>query len=322
MFDDRDVQFHTPENPAFDWAETGYFNFYVPEENLLGFVYIVHRAGVGATVTDVELIRDLSTSPLGSIFVDLCNHNALPERAESFTLPTGLRFEAPSIRQYRIGYEKNGVSFDLTFDAIMEPYDIHDPKMDPLADLDPQRAIANSGFGAAYTEHFDMAVKVEGTLRIGDRAFDVRCFSTMDHSWGPRREDGFHPIVWMNAHFDDGYCLHGIFSYVPDGPRGEQHDFKHGYALEDGTVFGAKAGTIVADRDGIIVQRMVATLTDADGREHRLDGTMLNHHPWQPYGNNHSPLSMIRWERGDGAIGYGTYMEGIPLNHIRNWSAS
>lgn len=33
MFNDKDIKFHTPHDVAFDWAETGYFNFYIPEEN-------------------------------------------------------------------------------------------------------------------------------------------------------------------------------------------------------------------------------------------------------------------------------------------------
>lgn len=318
MFNDKDIKFHTPHDVAFDWAETGYFNFYIPEENILGFIYIVHRAGVGATVSDVEIIRDVSTSPLGSLYIDLCNHNPLPELAERFELPTGLNFEASSIRDYAIRYDKNDVTLNLRFEGLMEPFDIHDPDMDPMAEADPKMAVANSGFGAAYTSHFDMAVRVTGTAVIGDRSYAIDCNTTMDHSWGPRREDGFTPIVWANAHFDDGYCAHGIFAFDHAAPAGEQHDFKHGYVLDEGTVRGVTASRIVAVREGIMIQTLEWTLVDVDGREHRLTGTMLNHHPWLPYGNNFSPISLIRWNAPEREPGHGTYMEGWPLNHVRN----
>ncbi|MCB2049997.1 MAG: hypothetical protein KDE63_01075 [Novosphingobium sp.] len=317
MFNDSDIKFHTPDKVSFDWAETGYFNFYIPEENILGFVYIVHRAGVGATVSDLEIIRDVSHSPLGSIYVDLCNHNPLPESAEKFELPTGLIFEARSIRDYSIRYNKNGIELDLKFEGLMEPYDIHDPTMDPMAELDPKKALENSGFGEAYSAHFDMAVRVTGSARIGERSFAVNCLSTMDHSWGPRREDEFSPIVWANAHFSDGYCVHAIFAFDPDADTGKEHDFKHGYVLIDGDVRGVTGSKIIADRDGITIRSLEWRLTDVDGREHILTGQMLNHHPWLPYANNFSPISMIRWQNSQRDDGYGTYMEGWPLNHIR-----
>jgi hypothetical protein len=314
---DADLQFHLPDPPDFGWAETGYFNFYIPEANILGFVYIVHRAGVGATVSDVEIVNRASTDCLDTLYVDLCNHNPLPARADRFVLETGLEFEATSIRDYRLAYDRNGVAFEIVCTGLMEPYDIHDPAMDPLAIADPALAIANSGFGAAYTAHFDMAVRVTGALRLGDRTWPIDCISTMDHSWGPRREDRFAPMVWANAHFDDGTCFHGIFAFDPAAPPGGQHVFKHGYALVDGRVRGGKAGSLSTTKAGLLTQTLAWTMIDIDDREHRITGEMLTHHPWIPYGNTYAPLAMIRWRQGDEQTGLGTYLEAVPLNTLR-----
>jgi hypothetical protein len=317
MITDADLQYHFPDPPDFGWAETGYFNFYIPEANILGFVYIVHRAGVGATVSDIEIVDRASTSCLDTLYVDLCNHNPLPVRADNFALETGLVFEASSIRDYRLSYDRNGVKFDITCKGLMEPYDIHDPAMDPLAVADPAAQIANSGFGAAYAAHFDMSVRVTGTLKLGGRSWPINCLSTMDHSWGPRREDQFAPMVWANAHFDDGTCFHGIFAFNPDAPSGQQHVFKHGYALVDGRVRGGKAGSLATRKEGMFTSSLDWTMTDVDDVKHRVTGAMLTHHPWIPYGNTYAPLAMIRWSLAGKPDGLGTYLEAVPLNHLR-----
>lgn len=317
MITDADTRLHIPEVKRADWAETGYFNFYIPEANIFGFIYIVHRAGVGATVSDIEIVDMAGFSADDAVYIDLINHNPLVERAEDFTLDTGLSFRATSIRDYVIDYDAGGVKLHIEATALMEPYDIHDPAMDPMAVADAEAAVANSGFGAAYSAHFDMTVQMVGTLSVGSRSHAIDCVSTMDHSWGPRPENGFHPILWANAHFDDGLAIHGIFSVDRTAPLGQQHVFKHGYALVDGEVRGAKAGSVRTHRPGLFPTTMEMTIVDRDDREHTVSGSVLTHHPWVPYGNNLSPITMARWHRSDGKIGIGTYLEGFPLNRLR-----
>ena len=317
MITDRDILFHTPDPVPYDWAETGYFNFYIPEDNIIGLVYIVHRAGVGATVSDVEIIDRKSLSCMDAIYTDLRNHNSIPERAESFQFPAGINYLARSIRDYSISYDAGGIGLDIQCASLMDPYDIHDRSMDPMAETDSVAAIANSGFGSAYTAHFDMTVRVTGTLRIAGKSRKIDCIATMDHSWGPRPENNFHPISWTNAHFGAGYCIHGIFAYDASRPEEQRHVFKHGYALIDGEVRGGAGGTLAVQRDGDLIVGAELSVIDTQGREYRAQGEMLTHHPWMPYGNNYSPMGMLRWVSKDGLTGHGTYMEGIALNRVR-----
>jgi len=317
MITDADIKLHVPDNIPWNWAETGYFNFYIPEANIFGFVYIVHRAGVGATISDIEIVDRPGFSADDAVYIDLINHNPLVEKAEDFALETGLSFRAKSIREYEIDYRAGKIDLHLDCEALMEPYDIHDPEMDPMAVADETAAIANTGFGSAYSAHFDMTVKVAGHLKIGGKEYAIDCVSTMDHSWGPRPENGFHPILWANAHFGENYSLHGIFSVDRDAPVGQQHVFKHGYALIDGKVRGAKGGRIGTLRPELFPTSMEMTLIDRDDREHTVYGSVLTHHPWVPYGNNLSPITMTRWHTTDGRVGIGTYLEGFPLNRIR-----
>ncbi|MCK9502930.1 MAG: hypothetical protein M0Q95_01940 [Porticoccaceae bacterium] len=317
MIKENDIYFHTPSPTPFDWAETGFFNFYIPEKNILGIVYIVHRSGIGATIADIEIIDRMSADTFDPAYIDMGNHYPIPDKAENFALANGLSFEAKSIREYLIKYNSKDVDIDLHYTSCMEPFDIHDPAMDPMATPENSGNAETTGFGAAYSAHFDMAVNVTGSLRIGKDTYPVNCTSTMDHSWGPRPESNISPILWLNAHFDDGYGIHAIFSYDPHAPKGKQHIFRHGYALVNGVVRGATAGTVSTDRDGLVVNTTDVSIVDIDGTRHSFKGQALNQHHWRPYGNNLSPLAMMRWQGEGRENGIGTYMEGFPLNTLR-----
>jgi hypothetical protein len=318
VIQESDISFHIPDPAPFDWAETGYFNFYIPSANLMGWVYIVHRAGVGATSADVELVDRWSTSAADTIYINNCAHNPLPSYAERFALPSGVRFEAQSIRDYRIQYSDKGVELDISYYSLMTPYDIHDPTMDPMAVEDPQAAAAGSGFGAAYASHFDMTVRARGRLVLGGKTHEIDCVTTMDHSWGPRPETGIHPILWVNAHFGEARSLHGIFAYNPAAEPGHQHSFRHGYVLEGGEVKGCIGGSVTTARKGLFPQNARLELRDHAGVEYAVEGSALTHHCWMPYGNNLAPVAMMRWLDPAHGEGYGTYMEGIRLNDLRD----
>ncbi len=116
---------------------------------------------------------------------------------------------------------------------------------------------------------------------IGDESYPVDCVSTMDHSWGPRSEANFSPMTWNNAHFGEDYVVHAIFAFDRYAPAGSQHTFKHGYALVDGVVRGAKAGTAKALRNGPYVIAVEMSITDVDDREHIVNGVAVNHSPWR-----------------------------------------
>ena len=318
MIKESDLDFHRPNPTPHDWAETGYFNIYVPEKNLFCWIYIVHRAGVGVTVSDIEIIDGWSDRVEDALYIDYTNHNPLPRQAREFTLASGLAFCAHSLREYQLDYKSGDVAFNLSFSSVMEPYDIHDPAMDPMASTDPAQAIANSGFGSAYASHFDMSVRARGELRVGGHTHAVDCVSTMDHSWGPRPESGFSPMTWNNAHFGERDVVHAIFAYDRFAPAGQQHVFRHGYALVDGKVRGAKAGSAKVVRNRDFVNAVEMRVIDADDREHVVHGVAVSHTPWRLYGNAQSTMAMMEWRRpGSDAVGYGTYFDTWPLNRLR-----
>ena len=199
MIRPEDVAYHTPAGVQYEWAETNFFSFIVPEANLTGWVYTIARPGVGAMVCDIEVMDRIGRITLETRYFDFQQHLPIPDRLEDYSLPNGLSLKtANEPRDYLIDYQgTDDTFFKLKVAGVMEPFDIHDPAMDPLASTDPNK----SGFGSAYANHFDMTAHVTGNVRIRGKDYAVDCVTTMDHSWGPRNERGMNPMGWINGNF-------------------------------------------------------------------------------------------------------------------------
>lgn len=317
MINDHDIEFHTPETIPADWAETYFFDLFVPEAGLHGWVYLVARPAAGAIVCDVEFIDRISPRPFDARYLDLQHHIPIPERWESFALPNGLTFEATSPTSYRldyVGFDDTEIHVDVA--GLMVPYDIHDPAIDPMAKETPADQVAHTGFGSAYANHFDLTVRTTGTVRVRGEEHAIDCVSTMDHSWGPRPERGMSQMSYINAHFPDGHVVQTIWAFERDRPAGEQHVFTHGYVLEGGETIGGIAGSLTVERDDLLATSLDLRMTDVRGTEHRITGTPINNHVWTPYGCCPTGMAMLDWVTPDGRHGVGTSMESNPLDKI------
>lgn len=319
MIEQHDLQFHTPADVDHQWAETYWFGLYVPRANLYGWVYMVFRAGTGAMTCDVEFIDRASANMFDARYVDIQNHLPIPDRLDAFTLPNGLSFAAKSPREYRLDYV--GVAdteLHLDVSGIHEPYDIHDPDIDPMARASASEAVAHSGFGSAYANHFDLTARVRGHVLVRGSRFDVDCLSTVDHSWGPRPERGMRMMGYGNAHFGGDYVVQTIWEFDAGRPDGSQHVFKHGYAITDGRLVGGVAGRLHVVHRGLFPATVSLSMTDDEGTVHDLTGRPLAHHHWVPYGCTPTGHSMLAWQRSDGTRtdGVGTLMEAYPLDAV------
>ncbi len=206
---------------------------------------MVFRAGSGAMLCDIEFIDRKSANMFDARYIDIQNHLNIPDKLEAFSLPNGLTFSATSPEHYRVDYiGVDDTEIHLDFDGIHQPYDIHDPDIDPMARASTSDAIEHSGFGSAYSSHFDLTMRARGKIKVRGQAYDVDCLATNDHSWGPRPERGMRMMGYMNAHFDDDYVVQTIWEFDAARPDGEQHIFKHGYAIVDGKLRGGIAATL------------------------------------------------------------------------------
>jgi hypothetical protein len=310
----QDIQFHTPHDAPHDWAETYFFDIFIPEANLHGWVYIVCRAGVDAILCDVEFVDRVSANMTDAVYIDIQNHMRMPAQLDVFALSNGLSFKATSPTKYRLDYLGiDNTEIHIDIEGIMEPYDIHDPAIDPMARATAGEQIEHSGFGSSYSAHFDLTVRTTGAVRVRGREHFVDYLSTMDHSWGVRPERGMRCMSYINAHFPDGYVVQTIWDFDPVRPQ--QHVFKHGYALVEGRTIGGIEGSLNVRRNGILPIEIVLEMIDVKGTAHRLTGAPLAANHWLPYGCCLTAMSMLDW-RASSLRGIGTAMESYTLDYV------
>ena len=317
MIVQQDIEFHTPKDVDHEWAETYWLGMYVPEENLYGWIYMVFRAGAGAMTCDVEFINSKSDKMYDAVYVDIQNHIPIPDRLSSFELPNGLSFSAESPSKYRLDYiGVDNTEIHLDFSGIHMPYDIHDPDIDPMAQVTEDLAVEHSGFGSAYASHFDLTMRAVGQIKVRGKEHQINCLATNDHSWGPRAERGMRMMAYMNAHFDDDYVVQTIWGFDASKPDGEQHIFKHGYAIVDGRLIGGVSGKLKVNHKGIFPDKIELIFTDVEGTDHQLTGRPLAYNNWVPYGCCPTGHSMVSWETATKVGGIGTLMEAYPLDTV------
>jgi hypothetical protein len=307
MIEERDVRLHPPTSKAIEWAETNYFSFYLPDEGLNGSIYVLARANVGATLSTVVVFDGFRRHPWEALYADHRMHLPMPEGdLDDYRLPNGLHVRSTKPpRDYEIDYRgAGGCEIRFAFRGLMEPYDIHDPRMDPIAAAEQGKEFS---WGTAYKGHFDLTGKIEGELVLGGRRRAISCVSTMDHSWGPRPEVGLPNMSWFHAHFGEDLAIHCIFPCEPDEVA-SYGSLAHGYVVEKGQVRGLASGRGRARRERGQQMTMAIEVTDVSGRAFALAGEAIATYPWTPWPAVVAFHSLNRWTL-DGRVGYGECMD-------------
>ena len=317
MITAQDAELHTPNDVDYHFAETNYFSFYIPEHQLVCSIYTVIRPSLGVSVSEIIIFNELDVDRTKVLYFDSHQHLPAPTSFLHYKLPNGLEVRCVNPpRDYRIDYVgTDDTEFHLDIRGLMDPFDIHDPAMSPLAPANRADQIAKSGFGAGYAGHFDMTVRVTGTLKLYGRSFDVDCVDTMDHSWGARTERNMSAMCWSHGHFGEDYCWHVIWKNDVFADAKNQYTVAHGYVLEKGKVYGLKSGSMVVTRAGVLPVSLDISLVDKDDRTHKVSGRVLANHNWicyTPIEVHHTFFELNA--RGD--TGYGVIQEIFPIDMI------
>ena len=94
MVKEEDAEFHVRDPKDYDWAETRFISFSIPQEQLFGNVYVLARPNVGAVISDVTIQKGFSRFPYEMDFHDPQMHLPCPPSFRKFTLRNGLTVEA------------------------------------------------------------------------------------------------------------------------------------------------------------------------------------------------------------------------------------
>lgn len=312
MIRDTDVEFHETDAADPTWAETNYFGFYNAEHALNVGVYALYRPNLGVVHSTICMnSQPDAIQPWRADYADYRGHCPIPEPRSlaNYTLANGLavRTLKPNM-DWEVRYDDGrGTTIDVVWRALMQPYDIRDPDMDPMV----VQKEGDFAWGTAYNGHFDLTGHVAGEVVVRGRRYPIDCVSTMDHSWGPRTERGAPNMSWLHAHFSRDYAVHAIFTFDQDA-GGEELSLSHGYALQDGGVYGLKAGRGSTERDDDLCPATIdLEVTDVRDRTHVLHGVPTSRFAWQCWPNmvGFNPLGRWTSDQAPGVTGYGEIMD-------------
>jgi len=307
MIVEGDDLLHQPSTTDPAWAETNYFSFCIPEEGLNGEVYVLFRPNLKVVSSGVWIWRGFKKNPHEAEFMDHRVHLPLPEFGpEGYSLINGLRLRIlEPLQQYQLDYSSPAdIELHLLFQALMPPFDIHDPSLNPLAS-DRRGALRG-----AFQGHFDQTGQVQGELRLRGKGYRIDYPSTRDHSWGPRSEAGVGgPIQWDCGHFSPDFAFH-VMAKIERNLV--DTSLLHGYILKEGRVYGLVKGRGKTLRSGYEQREISYELTDITGRQYQISGKALSLYPWLAWPNVCIYTSLTRWEC-EGRIGYGDAQHAFPV---------
>jgi hypothetical protein len=314
MITTADASLHAPAAP--DWAETNFWSFQIPEVGLTGGVYALIRAQHGIALSTVHLNSRRTTTHWEAEYCDLQMH--LPIGADfdllDYSLANGLRVRVAEPNMgWEVDYDDGqGTGVHFTYRALMPPFDIHDPEMDPMV------AAGTDGhdyaWGTAYNGHFDQSGVYEGEVVLPGRRIPFRSVGTMDHSWGPRPERHRSTLSWVNAHFSEDFVVHALCDFDP-AAGGTALRFTHGYVLENGRLTGLAGGSGTTRRRGWFPEDIVLDVRDAAGRGWSLRGQARTSFPWLMWPDVVGFNALISWECG-GRRGFGEVYDVIGLHDL------
>lgn len=317
MLDDRDAEFHPSSPDQLDWAETNFFGFYNAEAHLNVGVYALFRPNLGTVSSTICMNSKRVQTPWHADFVDYRAHLPIPEPRSllDYKLGNSLHIVCTKPnREWDIRYDDGeGTTIAVHYRAVMVPFDIHDPALDPMCAAGTEAG--KFAWGTAYNGHFDQTGHFTGEVTVRGKRYAIDCVSTMDHSWGPRPERGKPNMSWLHAHIDDGNALHAImgFDAMVDQTR---LSLAHGYVLVDGELRGLARGQGITTRR---VDRFPDTVelefADAAGRPYRLAASALTSFPWQCWPNMISFNALAEWQF-DGRRAFGEIQDFFELPQL------
>ncbi|PZQ50713.1 MAG: hypothetical protein DI556_06235 [Rhodovulum sulfidophilum] len=320
MILDSDAELHAADKDKPNWAETNFFGFYNAEEKLNVGVYALFRTNLGCVNSTICMNSRFAATPWEADYVDYQSVLPMPANASllDYELANGLHVRCLEPNMvWEIKFDDGeGTKIDVMYRAIMPPFDIHDPDMDPMVG----GHAGKFAWGTAYNGHFDQSGHFEGTVTLRGRVIPIDCVSTMDHSWGPRPERGAPNMTWLHAHFSKDLAVHAIFAFDPE-TNGTDLSLTHGYVVENGEVFGLKAGTgRTARRFDRYAEQVELELTDRADRVWKLRAEGLTSFPWQCWANMISFNVLGRWEM-NGRTGYGEIQDFFELPQLTRLNA-
>lgn len=316
MITPGDAEFHSPSEDRM-WTETNYFGFEVSQVPLHVGLYMLFRPNLGLVNSAVFVNSRRVDAPWEIDYWDSRAYLPMPESGSllDYTLANGVSVTCREPNKvWDLRFDNESLKVDVRYEALMEPFDIHDPSMDPRA----RNARSDLSASAAWAGgHFDMTGKVTGEVVVNGVRHEVDSMSTMDHSWGVREEKQKGVMTWLQAHFSHDLAVHAMFDFDPTIGPDQPFDaaLTHGYVLDHGKGVGLKDGSAHITRVGMYPETISLALVDAQDREWHLEGEAQTRFPCQYWPGSMAFMVMPRWRMGD-RVAHGTSTDFLDLCHF------
>lgn len=300
MITAEDFKFH-PRDADPTWTETVFVIFSVPEAGISGNLYVLARPNRGICHSSIEIHRGMCFHPWQIDHNDSQMHLACPERFDDFTLENGLSFKALNERDSDFRYRSldGACELDLSYRAICDPFDPHDPSQVPARD-----DAHVSGYDGWNTGHMESKGRMNGSLLLRGKRYEVRCIDGMDKSWGPRRDWGNKGASWIQITLNDDLSAFLVMELGFEQKELRYGPFKYGFLAIDGERRAIVSAEMTAKRSDMLVTRADVRFEDDRGNVYTAVGTTIAAAPW--YNFNPSSVAyqtLMRWDSEHG-VGY------------------
>jgi len=277
----KDEYMHALEE-AKNFNESMYFNVYDPQARLGGFFRIGNRANESyAEVTNCLYLPDGTVAFMFG--------RPTISNNDSFSAG-GMRFDVVEpFKELKVGYKGKVVHLkkplemaeprkafkenpwldcevSLTYKGASPMYG-GEPVSDddtPLIETDHQEGFARG--------HYEQHVAGEGTIRVGEKSWNISGYGLRDHSWGPRYWQSPWWYRWLTANFGADF---GFMVSIVTGKDGSQR--VGGMILENGRYEMIRKASIASEWQGEAkYHQNILCRASTDKGEYEIRGKVLS----------------------------------------------
>ena len=296
-----DFKFHPCDPDDRSWTETLFVIFSVPEAGISGNLYTLARPNLGICHSSIEIHKGMCFHPWQIHHNDAQMHLKCPEQFDDFTLENGLSFKALNERDSRFSYKSldGKCELDLTFSAVCDPFDPHDPAQVPSL-----HGSKVAGYDGWNNGHMESKGRSKGSLLLRGKRYAIDCIDGMDKSWGPRRDWGNKGASWIHVNLGDDLGAFLVFSLAFENKELVYGPFAYGFLAVNGERRPIVSAAMTAQRSDMLVTRADVRFEDDLGNVYRARGTTIAAGPWYNFNPSSAAFqTLMRWESGN-RVGY------------------
>jgi hypothetical protein len=296
-----DDEMHPVGSPHLYWTETSWWAFNVPGHSIGGWIYMYFRPNLGISSQGIWIWDDTGPAPWQLPYFRQSYNLPMPVIENPLEMHAGLRWEVlEPLERHRLTFDESPhAAFELEFSA---------------------RAPAHAVGVSSATGHFDQAMWVNGTLRLGDREMEVDSSGFRDRTWSVR-EDTF-------GQGRRGFYSFGVredFSFhvfVIHDETGENHWLEKGFVFESGNLSEVtKVKRRVLSRRNGMPSRIDLAFTDDCGRSWHAVGQAASGSWMQSWPSFYNWVETVPWQI-DGRVAWGEDHDTWQPEHIFRERAS